>query len=426
MTPFPIQKVAQPFDMELALPGSKSIALRQLAMCALTQGSVRVLGVPECDDTQAMLDSLARLGLQLRAEGDAWIVSGPMNFDDDVVLDVRMSGASTRLLLGLAALRRGQTHLDGHQSLRARTNKPMLEVIESLGASVKSPSGALPTTLRGPINTDLDMHIDGSISSQYITGMLIAAPGMNPRPKIYIEGELVSRPYIEITRTEMDKRGVNVAWQGNQALEISSEGYSDRDVHVEGDATAATYFAALATLHGSRVKISNLGHATHQGDYRFMEIMEQLGATVERTESTTTIQGPPSLRSLPTIDMTEMPDAALTLIAMGPLLPDGLRLTGLSSLHHKECDRLECPAAELTQMGVRAETTFDSIAIEPCERFEPHTVSTYHDHRMGMAFAVLGSATGDLKVDDERVVDKTYPRFWDDYARAIAGARIST
>jgi 3-phosphoshikimate 1-carboxyvinyltransferase len=145
--------------------------------------------------------------------------------------------------------------------------------------------------------------------------------------------------------------------------------------------------------------------------------MEKLGATVKRGKETR-ISGPEKILGLTTIDMQTMPDAALTLIAMAPLLAEPIEITGLSSLHHKECDRLECPAKELATMAVTLTTTEDSIRISPAEptKIKPHTLTTYHDHRMAMAFSLLGSVTGTLKVDDKYVVNKTYPNFWQDYA----------
>jgi 3-phosphoshikimate 1-carboxyvinyltransferase len=161
-----------------------------------------------------------------------------------------------------------------------------------------------------------------------------------------------------------------------------------------------------------------LDETTVQGDYLFCDVMESLGATVER-RTQTRITGPKQLLPLRQIDMQEMPDVGLTLIAMSPLLAEPIEITGLQSLHHKECDRLECPATEMRAMGIELSTTHDSIVVSPLGKLEPefHTLNTYHDHRMAMAFATLASAHGTLTIDDKAVVNKTYPAFWDDYER---------
>jgi 3-phosphoshikimate 1-carboxyvinyltransferase len=421
--PFQVKKLAAPFTAQITLPGSKSIALRQLAIAALCSGTTHLTGIPDCDDTAAMLDCIQALGAKVALTAEAIVVTGPIDLSDKTVqLDARMSGASTRLLIGLAALRRGVTVIDGHPSLRARTNKPLLDLLSAQGCSIESDNGCLPARISGPIKTAKHLSIDGSLSSQYITALLIAAPGYLNEAKqvIEIQGELVSRPYIDITINEMRKRGVQVEWLNDQLLEITPGPYQAGSVTVEGDATAATYFAALATLHKSNVTLTNLGHNSCQGDYGFLRVMEQLGAEVTRGDETH-ISGPENIKPLPKIDMQSMPDAALTLIAMAPLLTKPIQITGLSSLHHKECDRLECPAKELALMGVELSTTEDSINISPANpaTLKPHTLTTYHDHRMAMAFSLLGSMSGTLKVDDKNVVDKTYPRYWEHYATLV-------
>lgn len=423
MAALTVAKITEPFDIAIDLPGSKSIALRQLAMCALTNETTTLHGIPACDDTEAMLDCLEQLGLQITRQGKAIVVKGPMTRSEDVVLNARMSGASTRLLIGLASLRSGTTHIDGHRSLQARTNGPLLETLADLGCSVVSPDhGGLPVAIKGGLNPHRSLQINGSLSSQYITALLIVLPLLGQDTLVEITGDLVSKPYIDITINEMAKRGAHAIWRDTNIIEVSAGSYRGGQHQVEGDATAATYVSGLATLHRSRVRLNNLGYATHQGDYQFLSILEKLGASVQREPAFTHIQGPDKLSRLGSIDMTEMPDAALTLIAMAPLLPGETRITGLSSLHHKECDRLECPAREMLAMGIALTTQHDSFTTHTVlpEAIKPHRLSTYHDHRMAMAFSLLGSMTGTVTIDDERVVDKTYPAFWNDYNKTLS------
>ncbi|MCR9261234.1 MAG: 3-phosphoshikimate 1-carboxyvinyltransferase [Pseudomonadaceae bacterium] len=428
--PFVVPRITRIVDdAHLTLPGSKSIALRQLAMAALAQGTSTITGVPDCDDADAMLECIAALGADVSIDGKQILVTGPIDRHKDIALDARMSGASTRLLIGIAALRSGRTRIDGHSSLRARTNAPLYDVLRQQGCQVESATGGLPVTITGPLRPADVMHIDASLSSQYVTALLLCAPYCSddaiddhPAQRIQIKGDVVSRPYIDITLNEMRKRGVHSHWVDEQTLEVAHGSYQAGEIQIEGDATAATYFAALTTLHGGRLTLDNLGNSTVQGDYQFFSIMEQLGAHVERKPEQTLIEGPSELSTLNVIDMTTMPDAALTLIAMAPLLPATLTIHGLSSLHHKECDRLNCPASEFADLGISAQTTQDSIRIEPLgnQTMRPHTLRTYHDHRMAMAFSLLGSVSGTLGVDDRQVVGKTYPHYWSDYA-AVGG-----
>ena len=421
---FAITSLSRGFEASVTLPGSKSIALRQLAISALVDGVSRIKGIPACDDTEAMIDCLSALGVSIERAGNDVTVYGPMDFGDaPVSLNPRMSGASTRLLIALAALRSGVTRIDGHPSLRVRTNKPLFDVLSRHGCDIRSEDGKLPAEIRGPIQVERALEIDGSLSSQYITALMLIAPSLARRQGreeqlIQITGDLVSRPYLEITRNEMRKRQVQGKWIDSATLVIPSTVYQAGEYLVEGDASAASYFLALATLHGGTITLTNLDATSVQGDYGFCDVMEALGSAVER-QGRTRITGPESLTPLSTIDMQEMPDVALTLIAMAPMLPAPIEITGLQSLHHKECDRLECPAQELKAMGVDLTTTYNAITIEPLNHREPkaHRLTTYHDHRMAMAFSTLGSVFGNLTVDDKHVVNKTYPSFWDDYAR---------
>jgi len=390
-----IPAIRAPLQASITLPGSKSIALRQLAIAALTQGQTKVRGIPDCDDTAAMLDCLIELGVDVTRDDHHLVLTGPMNFDRDVTLYARMSGASTRLLLGLAALRQGKTTLDGHPSLRARTNAPLLEVLARHGCQVEASDGRLPVTLKGPLRAPTRLEIDGALSSQYVTALLVIAPllqalgnSQNALQEIAIKGTLVSRPYVDITLNEMAKRGVHARWQDTNTLIVEQGRYRPGEVTVEGDATAATYFAALATLHGGQVELTNLDATSKQGDFGFFGLMTTLGARIDHGKGSTVVHGPAQMRAFPATDMTHMPDAALTLITLAPLLPGGAELTGLSSLHHKECDRLECPAKELSALGVTVKTTHDSIRIEPSKHFAAATLNTYHDHRMAMAFSI--------------------------------------
>ena len=178
---------------------------------------------------------------------------------------------------------------------------------------------------------------------------------------INITGDLVSKPYIDITVNEMRKRGLRIGWSGSRHLVVESGSYSDGEYSIEGDATAASYFSAIATIHNSSVNFPNLGSNTVQGDYFFFEVMEQLGAKVEREDQSTNVSGSLQLEGLGDLDMNNHPDVALTLIAMSPLIPGTTKISGLSSLHHKECDRLDCPAAEFKIMGVPFRKTDNSI-----------------------------------------------------------------
>jgi 3-phosphoshikimate 1-carboxyvinyltransferase len=210
---------------------------------------------------------------------------------------------------------------------------------------------------------------------------------------------------------------------------VAPQVYRASSIDVEGDASAASYFAALATLHGARITLSNLGANTRQGDYAFFGLCEQLGARVERTDAHTIIEGPRKLDAGfdGAVDMTSMPDVAPTLMMLAPFLKSPTRITGLATLRVKECDRIAAPTRELRKLGVTVEEGPDYMVIEPLRgdvaRPEVVEIETYHDHRIAMSFGVLGSRLPGLRILDPGCVAKTYPNYWKDWHSARAAPR---
>ncbi len=416
----PIARLSKPFDVTVTLPGSKSIALRQLLISALAEGSSTLRGVPRCDDVDEMTGALRQFGVAVAETGPSRItVEPPAAFrTGEVHVRLGLSGVSLRLLLALAALRSDLTHLDGRPPLRERPNHDLIDALEELGCATTAVDGGhLPITVRGPGAPAVDVSIGTSVSSQPLSGLLLVAPRLPHGLTIHLKDDLVSASYVAITRNEMARRGVAVEPIGERTLRVPPQHYAGGTAAIEGDASAATYHAALATLHASTVQIDNLGTSTTQGDFAFFALCERLGASVRAHEDRVTITGPRTLRALDTVDMESMPDAAPTLMTMAPFLPGPLRITGLSTLRHKECDRIACPAGELRKAGVSVEEGPDWIAIAPASEPRPARFETFEDHRMAMAFAVFASKVGRCEIADPGCVAKTYADYWRDFER---------
>jgi 3-phosphoshikimate 1-carboxyvinyltransferase len=415
----------------VGLPGSKSLTLRDCAIAALADGTSTIRYPGECDDYWRMKDCLRRLGIAVddsssdvvRITGQGGAFAG-----GNIELFTGQSAVSTRLLLAMAALRPDLTVIDGHSSMRARPNKPLVDALAHLGARLESTSdGYLPTRVMGSRELCGPVQVPSDISSQYLTSLLIIAPLLKDGLSIQVAGKLTSKPYVDLTLDEMAKFGVRVDSSDYGELRVASQPYRARELGVEGDASAASYFAALATLHGSRVRFENLGTATRQGDYAFLGLCEQLGASVRRSEHHTEIVGPQQgLGSFHgPVDMTSMPDVAPTLMMIAPFLATTTRITGLATLRVKECDRIAAPARELRKLGVSLEEGPDYMVIEPLgaearARTAPVDIETYHDHRIAMSFGVLGSMLPGLRILDPGCVAKTYPKYWQDWERCRA------
>ena len=422
------------FHFETPLPGSKSLTLRDCAIAALADGPSTIRYPGECDDYWRMKDCLRRLGIAVddSAEEVVRINGRGGQFDVGAVeLDVGQSAVSTRLLLAMAALRPEPTTIDGHISMRNRPNKALVDALESLGARLDSTNdGHLPTTVTGSRNLRGPVRVPSNISSQYLTSLLIIAPLLDSGLIIDVEGELTSKPYVDLTLDEMAKFGVRVINHEYRRLSVAPQVYRASTIDVEGDASAASYFAALATLHGGRIMLSNLGSGTRQGDYAFFGLCEKLGARVERTAAHTIIEGPRELAGGfdGDVDMTSMPDVAPTLMMLAPFLSRPTRITGLATLRVKECDRIAAPTRELRKLGVAVEEGPDYMVIEPLTadssaRREVVEIETYHDHRIAMSFGVLGSRLPGLRILDPGCVAKTYPNFWKDWQLARSAQR---
>ena len=419
-----IGKVREPFDIALTLPGSKSVALRHLVMSALACEPTALIGIPHCDDIDAMVRALSRLGVGIEANGRSRLVVDPPEAlaPGDIHIDVDLSGVSLRFLLAVAALRRDVTHFDGRAPLRVRPNRDMIEALRQLGcqAQAADEDGHLPISVAGPDDWAREVTIGTRVSSQYLSGLMLIAPrlpnGLTLRPK----DEPVSASYVEVTRVEMARRGVPVRIAGADAIRIDPAAYRGGTVSIEGDASAATYFAALATLHASSVRFANLGATTTQGDFAFFDLCRRLGADVRLERDTVSIEGPAELRAIGRVDMQDMADAAPTLMAMAPFLPQATHITGLSTLRHKECDRIACPVRELRKAGVDVEEGADWVRFRPLSAPRPAQFATYDDHRMAMSLAVFASKVGGCAILDPGCVAKTYTDFWEDFAAAYA------
>ena len=429
-----INTIRNTLNHSIALPGSKSITLRNLVLASLAEGSTEIDAPCNCDDTREMVDCLGELGITIEASDDYRRMTvkgrGGRFAEGPVSLDLGLSGTSARFLIALSALRTDETRLAGRGSLNERPTSPLLDAVEQMGGATESANGGcLPVTIRGPGRFSRLVRMRGDVSSQFFSALLQIAPVLPDGLEILVEGELVSRPYIDITLNEMRTFGVDVENDDYRKFRVAPQRYRSGSRSVEGDASAGSYFAALALIHGGKVVIENLGSESRQGDIRFLSICESLGAHVRMNEKKTVVEGPEDGRvqsATGEIDCGDIPDAALTLIALSPLIPGTTRITGIGTLKQKECDRIECPAAELRKIGVAVKTGPDFIevgellpgALNAKDAIKDGiNVETYHDHRMAMSFAVLGTRLGNLNILDPDVVGKTYPRFWEDLAR---------
>ncbi len=426
-----VRPLDAPPDATVELPGSKSITNRALICAALAEGSSRIEGALVSDDTEAMLGCLGVLGVNcevdpgtaredsaLRRPSIEVHRSGAIE-SDGAVLDARLSGTTARFIAPVCVLGGGTCVLDGAASLRNRPMGDLLEALEHLGAGVR-PLGAvghLPVELSGGGGAlrGSTVRVRGDTSSQFLTGLLLAAPLMPGGLDVSIDGPLVSRPYVDMTVAVMGAFGAEVRVHGDgerlERIEVAASGYRACEFVVEPDASAGSYFFALAAASGGRVRVDGLGAGSLQGDLAFVEVLGSMGAAVEVASGHTEVRGTGSLHGVD-VDMVDISDTAPTLAAIAPVATTPTTVRGIGFARGKETDRIAAVVTELNRLGITATQSPDGFEVHS-GGLTPAVVRTYHDHRMAMSFGVLGLLADGVSIADPGCVDKTFPGFWD-------------
>ncbi|HEX6420227.1 MAG TPA: 3-phosphoshikimate 1-carboxyvinyltransferase [Acidimicrobiales bacterium] len=418
-----VEPVRGPLDATVTVPGSKSLTNRALVCAALASGTSTLEGALEADDTVAMRAALADLGAGVRHDPAAGLLAvagtGGALRPGPVALDVRLSGTTSRFLLPVVALGRGAYRVDGMPPLRARPMGPVLDGVRSLGARVEhhGEPGHLPVTVLAPGGLDGgEVAVAGDTSSQFLSGLLLAAPCTRRGVRLTVTTPLVSQPYVRMTTAVMGAFGVEVADEGERpgagpVLTVPPGGYRAAGYRIEPDASTAAYFLAAAAIVGGRVTVAGLGAPSLQGDARFADLLGAMGATVERTGTATTVAGAGRLHALGEVDMADMPDMAPTLAAVAVFADGPTRVTGVELIRWHETDRIAAVVAELRRAGIAAEEARDGFVVHPGHP-RPARIETYDDHRMAMSFALLGLRSPGIEIADPGCVGKTFPGFW--------------
>jgi 3-phosphoshikimate 1-carboxyvinyltransferase len=402
----------RPPDTSVVIPGSKSHTNRALVCAALAEGTSVLRGALFADDTAAMIGGLGALGVEITAEpGEARLRvtgCGGRLPNDSATLDVRQSGTTSRFLLPVLALGPGPYVLDGDPQLRARPFGDLVAAMTGLGARVQGTR--LPLTIERGSPLGGTIRIPGTTSSQFLSGLLLGAPCAGEETILEVDGDLVSKPYVDLTLDTMAQFGAEIDREGYRRFVVAPTGYDAADIAIEPDASAASYLFAAA-MPGGRVRIEGLGTGTVQGDLRFVDALEAMGAEVIREEDATEVRGPVRPRGIE-IDMADISDTAQTLAVVATFAVSPTRITGIGFIRHKETDRLRAVVDELGRLGIEAIEEPDGLTVHP-GRPAPGTVETYDDHRMAMSFALLGLRTPGISIANPGCVAKTFPTFFD-------------
>jgi 3-phosphoshikimate 1-carboxyvinyltransferase len=336
-------------------------------------------------------------------------------------VDARLSGTTSRFLLPVAALAVGTVRVDGALPLRARPMGPSIGALRRLGATVTEVGepGHLPVELTdGPV-VGGELEVSGSASSQFLSGLLLSGPAMRTGLVVRVAGELVSQPYVDMTVGVMRAFGAHVGRPDERTWVVEPQAYRPAEHRIEPDASAASYAFAAAAIAGGEVTVEGLGSAARQGDVAFVDVLEAMGATVERGPDRTTVRVSRGLRGIE-VDMRHISDTAQTLAVVAVGADGPTRVTGIGFIRGKETDRIGAVVTELRRAGVRAEEEPDGFVVHPGP-VHPTVVETYDDHRMAMAFALLGLRHDGIRIADPGCVAKTFPGYWGFLERLRAG-----
>jgi 3-phosphoshikimate 1-carboxyvinyltransferase len=412
-----VKPVTEPVRGSIRPPGSKSLTNRALITAALASGTTKLTGVLASDDTRVMVDSLNRLGVPVTHDVDKCTMEiagcGGKPPADTAELWLDNSGTSIRFLTAFCALGDGEYRLDGNERMRERPISHLVESLKLFGVDVKCELGTdcPPVQMNAHCLAGGRTTLAGNVSSQYLSALLMAGPCAAKPVDIEVTGDLVSKPYIDMTMGVMAQFGATVLCPDPHRFTVSPQEYKATNYSIEPDASAASYFFAAAAITGGEVTVEGLTSYALQGDVHFVEALEQMGCEVIHGDDSITVRGG-TLNGVD-IDMNAISDTAQTLAVVALFAEGPTRIRNVGHMRHKETDRVAAVVNEIRRMGIQAEETDDGLTITPGE-IQPATIETYDDHRMAMSFALAGLRTEGIRIADPSCTGKTYPHYFSD------------
>jgi 3-phosphoshikimate 1-carboxyvinyltransferase len=407
------------------LPGSKSISNRVLLLAALAQGTTVLSRLLDADDTRVMIEALRALGVAVASDGEGVRVTGcggrfPARSAD---LFLGNAGTATRSLTAALAFAGGQYRIDGVARMRERPIGDLVDALNALGACIEYEGMAgFPPLRIGPaqsLRSD-EVSIRGEVSSQFVSGLLMAAPLVAPLGglRVQVAGELISQPYVAMTTAMMRRFGVDVKRSTDGFVVPRARYVSPGALAIEGDASSASYFLALGLLAGGPVRVEGVGRDSVQGDVAFADLLQAMGAQIERGADWIEARAGSGLRPVDW-DCTPIPDAAMTAVVVAMFAPGRSTLRGIGSWRVKETDRIAAMAAELRKLGASVEEGADRLSVTGPTALREATIDTYDDHRIAMCFALAAAGGVPVHIRDPRCVSKTFPRFFEELSALV-------
>lgn len=405
-------------DAEMVIPGSKSVTNRALIIAALAKGTSTLSGILRSDDSYWCIDSLRKLGISVEVDGNTVTIEG-CNGDwpnKNPELYIGAAGTIARFLPGvLAASDSGNFLVEASHRMSERPVKPLMDALQTLGAEIEylENEGFYPLRIHAKGLRGGRVDISGKVSSQFISGLLLAGTYAKDDLKVHIPDDIVQHAYVKITLELMKDFGVEATYtDALDNITVPVKGYTGQTLSLEADASTASYFMALAAVTGGRVRITNLTMDTNQPDIYMTDVYEKMGCTVIRTDDYIEVQGPTQLKGGFEISMKEMSDQTLTLAVIAPFADGPLTLTEVEHIRYHESDRIHAICTELTKLGIQVEEYQDGLKVYPGTPVGTK-LHSYDDHRVAMSLSLIGTKVPGVVIEDPGCVSKTCPNYYE-------------
>jgi 3-phosphoshikimate 1-carboxyvinyltransferase len=408
--------IDHPLNAAVRVPGSKSLTNRALLISALANGRTRLTNALFSDDSRYFAQSLQILGfdiqvdepdLEMTVSGLGGRIPAPK-----AELFIGNAGTAARFLSAFLTLGHGEYTVDGDARMRERPLSDLVEALTPLGTKLETTNNCPPVKITASGLKGGRTKMAGDISSQFLSALLMVAPYAQSPVEIEVISALNSKPYVDMTIAIMSDFGVEVKRNGYQTFSIPIRNYQSQATYsIESDASTASYFFAAPAICGGTVQVENISWQSKQGDIAFLDVLAQMGCRIKECEDHIEVTGSRPLIGVD-VNMRDIPDTAQTLAVIAPFASTLTRIRGIASARLKETDRVHATCTELGRLGVRVQEHEDGLTIYPCEKLTPATILTYNDHRMAMAFSLIGLRVSGVTIENPSCVSKTFPNYF--------------
>ena len=412
-----ITSINHHLNATVRVPGSKSLTNRALLIAALAKGTTRLTNALFSDDSKYFAKALQTLGFDVHLDeaNHEMTVTGlggkiPARKAE---LFIGNAGTAARFLSAFLTLGNGEYILDGEPRMREHPIGDLIEALNQLGVEMEAKNNCPPVEIFAKGLSGGKTKIAGNISSQFLSALLMVAPYARSPIEIELTTDLNSKPYVDMTISIMKDFGVEIERNEYSHFTVHPSSYLPiTNYPIESDASAASYFFAAPAICGGTVRVENISHKSVQGDIAFLDVLAQMGCDIKEEENYIEVTGAETLHGID-VDMRDIPDTAQTLAAVAPFALSPTRIRGIASARVKETDRVSATCTELKRLGVQVEEHEDGITIHPCQSFQPADIQTYNDHRMAMAFSLIGLRFDGVTIENPSCVSKTFPNFFE-------------